>query len=41
MISAQKELPKFSEKFFESEDHISCIGSGEPGGKAKGLVFIN
>lgn len=41
MISVQKELPKFSEKFIESEDQISCIGSGKLGGKAKGLVFIN
>ena len=41
IISTQKELPKFSEKFFETSNQISCIGSGEPGGKARGLVFIN
>ena len=41
IISVQKELPRFSEKFIESSNQISCIGSGELGGKARGLVFIN
>lgn len=41
IISSHTELPKFSEKFFETTDQISCVGSGELGGKAQGLVFIN
>ena len=40
-IRAQKELPRFSEQFFDAENKITCIGTGELGGKAKGLVFIS
>jgi hypothetical protein len=34
-------IPRFSEKFFDSGEPITCLGSGEFGGKANGLVFIN
>ena len=34
-------IPRFSEKFFESGEPITCLGGGEFGGKANGLVFIN
>jgi phosphoenolpyruvate synthase/pyruvate phosphate dikinase len=41
ILTAHNELPQFSERSFKSIDQITCIGSGEIGGKAKGLVFIN
>ena len=37
----KNDIPRFSEKFFDSGEPITCIGSGEFGGKANGLVFIN
>ena len=36
-----KQLPEFSEKFFNSGEQITGIGTGEYGGKASGLIFIN
>lgn len=41
IISTHKEIPQFSERFFESPNQVSSIGRGELGGKARGLVFIN
>jgi len=35
-----KNFVKFDRHFFESDNQISCIGSGELGGKANGLVLI-
>jgi hypothetical protein len=40
-IENKKNLPEFSEKFFNSGEQITCIGTGEYGGKASGLIFIN
>ena len=34
-------IPQFTEKFFDSGVPITCLGSGEYGGKANGLIFIN
>ncbi len=34
-------IPQFTEKFFDSGVPITRIGSGEYGGKANGLIFIN
>jgi hypothetical protein len=39
--SVQKNLPKFNRKFFDSNERISCIGTGSLGGKAQSLAFIN
>jgi hypothetical protein len=41
MIKNKKELPEFSEKFFNSGNQITGIGTGEYGGKASGLIFAN
>ena len=40
-MTNKSNIPRFSEKFFESGEPITCLGSGEFGGKANGLVFIN
>ena len=40
-MSNKNNIPRFSEKFFDSGEPITCLGSGEFGGKANGLVFIN
>ncbi len=37
----QNSIPQFTEKFFDSCEPITCLGSGEYGGKANGLIFIN
>ena len=34
-------IPQFTEKFFDSGEPITCLGSGEYGGKANGLIFLN
>ncbi len=34
-------LPRFDRNFFDSNNVLSCIGSGSIGGKASGLAFIN
>ncbi|MEN8119309.1 MAG: PEP/pyruvate-binding domain-containing protein [Bacteroidota bacterium] len=34
-------ISEFNRKFFNSEERITYIGTGEIGGKAHGLVFIN
>ena len=39
--AVQENLPKFNRKFFDSNDRISCIGTGSLGGKAQSLAFIN
>jgi hypothetical protein len=41
LIENKKQLPEFSEKFFNSGEQITSIGTGEYGGKASGLIFIN
>jgi hypothetical protein len=33
-------IAQFNRKFFDSDIDFTCIGSGEMGGKAKGLAFI-
>ena len=38
-VSAE-ELPVFSRRFFDSDEVLTCIGSGVIGGKASGLAFI-
>jgi hypothetical protein len=37
----QNSIPQFTEKFFDSGEPITCLGSGEYGGKANGLIFLN
>ncbi|MBL7128911.1 MAG: hypothetical protein ISS16_07995 [Ignavibacteria bacterium] len=39
--AVQENLPKFNRKFFDSNERISCIGTGSLGGKAQSLAFIN
>ena len=39
--AVQENLPKFNRKFFDSNEKISCIGTGSLGGKAQSLAFIN
>jgi hypothetical protein len=41
LIENNKQLPEFSEKFFNSGEQITSIGTGEYGGKASGLIVIN
>jgi len=41
MIENKKELPEFSENFYNSGEQITGIGTGEYGGKASGLIFAN
>ncbi len=36
-----KKISQFDRKFLDSENRISCIGSGSLGGKAQGLAFSN
>jgi hypothetical protein len=33
-------LPRFNREFFESNEDLTCIGSGSLGGKAQGLAFV-
>jgi len=40
-MAIKHNIPRFSEKFFDSGEPITCLGNGEFGGKANGLVFIN
>lgn len=41
LVENKKELPEFSEKFFNSGNQITCIGTGEYGGKASGLILAD
>jgi hypothetical protein len=34
------DIPPFDRGFFRSPESITCIGNGEPGGKARGLMVI-
>jgi len=36
-----KKISQFDRKFLDSENRISCIGTGSLGGKAQGLAFSN
>ncbi len=41
LIENKNQLPEFSEKFFNSGEQITSLGTGEYGGKASGLILIN
>ncbi|MFC2103126.1 PEP/pyruvate-binding domain-containing protein [Bacteroidota bacterium] len=41
MTTNKKEIPRFSEKFFDSDEPITSLGAGEYGGKANGLISIS
>ena len=40
-FSSSSDVARFNRKFFDSSDELTCIGSGEFGGKASGLMFIH
>ncbi|MBU1707806.1 PEP/pyruvate-binding domain-containing protein [bacterium] len=40
-FSRSSDVTRFNRNFFDSSDVLTCIGSGEFGGKASGLMFIH